>query len=75
MAIKVYCNRGLYDDETSHCLTEGDICDSLSYWNNGVKITKNNVLIKCIINDDEIIIELDDYQELLLNVDDIIEWN
>lgn len=72
--IKSYCNYGIYNEDTSQCLEPEDNVDHLSYWDDGHKITLENVIIKSI-NKDEIEIETEDYEEITIPIEEIEDWD
>lgn len=72
--IRSYCNYGIYNEDTSQCLEEGDSVDCLSYWDSGNRITVENVLINDI-SKDEITIETDDYEEITIPIEEIEDWD
>ncbi len=72
--IRSYCNYGIYNEDTSQCLEEGDSVDRLSYWDSGNRITVENVLINDI-SKDEITIETDDYEEITIPIEEIEDWD
>lgn len=72
--IQSYCNYGIYNEDTSQCLEEGDSVDRLSYWDNGNKVTLEDVQIKNI-NKDEITVETDDCEEITIPIEEIDDWD
>ncbi len=72
--IHSYCNYGIYNEDTSQCLEEGDSIDRLSYWDNGKRITLENVQIKDI-NKEEITIETEDYDEIIIPIEEMEDWD
>ena len=73
MAVKTYCNYGLYDEDSANTLEAGDSCERFTYWNDGIQVTIKNITI-CDIYEDRIVVELEDYEEVTIQVDDIIDW-
>ena len=73
MSVKTYCTYGLYDEDSASNLAEGDFCATFTYWKNGEQITLRNVKINDIYKD-RVVIELEDYEEVTIQVDDIVEW-
>lgn len=73
MAVKTYCNYGLCDEDSANTLEEGDSCERFTYWNDGIQVTIKNITI-CDIYEDKIVVELEDYEEVTIQVDDIIDW-
>lgn len=72
--IQSYCNYGIYNEDTSQCLEEGDDVDHLSYWDNGKRVTIEDVQIKNI-NKDEITVEADDCEEITIPIEEIEDWD
>lgn len=52
--IHSYCNYGIYDEDTSQCLENGDSIDCLSYWDNGNRVILEDILIKDINRDENL---------------------
>lgn len=73
MAVKTYCNYGLYDEENAYSLEEGEYCDKFTYWNNGKQVTLNDITINNICKD-RVVVELEDGEKITIQVDDIIGW-
>lgn len=73
MAVKTYCNYGLFDEDSANTLEYGDSCERFTYWNDGIQVTIKNITI-CDIYEDRIVVELEDYEEVTIQVDDIIDW-
>lgn len=69
-----YCNYGICNEDTSQCLEEGDTVDRISYFDGEKRVVLENVQIKDI-NDSEITIETDDYEEIAIAIEDIEEWD
>lgn len=72
--IQSYCNYGIYNEDTSQCLEEGDDVDRISYLDNGERVTLENVQIKDI-NKDEITVETEDYDEITITIEEIEDWD
>lgn len=71
--VKSYCNYGIYDEDTSHCLEVDDCVDSLKFYDGERFITIENVRIK-EIKKDKITIETEDYDEIEIYIEDIVRW-
>lgn len=72
--VKTYCNYGIYDEDTARCAEEGDNLDRLTYWDDGRKVTLEDVHISSITAD-EVTIETEDFEEIRISVDDIEDWD
>lgn len=72
--IHSYCNYGIYNEDTSQCLEEGDSVDRLSYWDNGRKVTLKDVHIQSI-SKEEITLALEDYEEITIPIEEIEDWD
>lgn len=73
MAIKTYCDWGLYNEDNGDCLKAGDNCDRFSYWDDGKRVTLENIAIQDI-RKNEVTLELEDYEEVTINIEDVIDW-
>lgn len=72
--IRSYCNFGIYNDDTSQSLEEGDDIDRIAYWDNGNKVVLKDVRIS-EIRAEEITVELEDFTEVTILIDDIEDWD
>jgi hypothetical protein len=72
--VTTYCNYGLYNEDTCESLEEGDPVSEFSYWNDGHKITLEDVMIEDI-RKDEVTLKTDDWDEIIINVGDIEGWS
>lgn len=72
--IQSYCNYGIYNEDTSQCLEEGDDVDRISYWDNGKRVTLEDVRIKDI-NNDEITVETEGFDEITIPIEEIEDWD
>lgn len=72
--IHSYCNYGIYNEDTSQCLEEENDVDRISYWDNGCRVTLEDVRIKDI-NKDEITIETEDFEEITIPIEEIEDWD
>lgn len=72
--IHSYCNYGIYNDDTYQYLEGGDDVNRLSYWDNGNRVTIEDVQIKDI-NKDEITVETEDYDEITIPIEEIEDWD
>lgn len=72
--IHSYCNYGIYNEDTSQCLESGDDVDRFSYWDGGKMVTLENVQIKSI-DKNEVTIELEDYEEISIPIEEINDWD
>lgn len=70
--VSVYCNYGLYDEDSCACLEEGDWVSEFSYIDDDLKITLLDVYI-LDIKKDAVILEVDD-QYIAIDVDMIDSW-
>lgn len=70
--VKSYCTYGMYNEDTSECVEQGENLNMLSYWSNGYLITLEDVHVSKI-SKDEVTLELLD-SELTINITDIEEW-
>lgn len=73
MAIKTCCNWGLYNEDNGDCLEVGDYCDRFLYYDNGKGVVLENVNIQDI-REKEVTLELDDYEEITIDIEDVIDW-
>lgn len=71
--IKSYCNYGIYNDNTGECLEEGANVNQLTCWNDGQRVSLENVHI-VRISRDEVTCELEDYEEITILIEDICGW-
>ena len=55
--VRTYCTYGLYDEDSASSLEEGDGCERFIYWDDGEKVTLENVKINDIYKD-KVVIEL-----------------
>lgn len=72
--IQSYYNYGIYNEDTSQCLEDGDRVDCLSYWDNGKKIILKDVQIQSI-DKDEVTFSLEDYEEITIPIEEIEDWD
>lgn len=72
--IHSYCNYGIYNEDTSQCLEEGDSVDRLSYWSDGEMITIEEVQIKDI-DKDKITFETDGCKGITIPIEEIKDWD
>lgn len=72
--IHSYCNYGIYNEDTSQCLEDGDSVDRLTYWDDGNKIVLEDVQVQSI-SKDEVTIALEDYQEITIPIEEIDSWD
>ena len=71
--IKTYCNYEVFNTNTGCSLEAGDMCNEFSYLDKGKKITLNDIYILDIsIND--ITIQLDDSKDVIIDIDNIVDW-
>ena len=73
MAVKTHCNWELYEEDNYNCLKVGDFCEVFSYYDNGHTCTLENITIQDI-REKEVTLELEDYDEITINIEDIIDW-
>lgn len=69
-----YCNYGICNDDTSQCLEEWDTIDRLSYFDDEKRIVLENVQVKDI-DENEITIETEYYEEITIAIEDVEEWD
>ncbi len=72
--VKTFCNYGIYDEDTARSAEEGDNIDRLTYWDDGKKITLEDVHISSITAD-EITLNTEDSEEITMHIDDIEDWD
>lgn len=70
--ITTYTNTGLYDDETCHCCEEGDRLSSITYDNDGIKTTLENVYVTEITSNGCRVLTSNSSE--LIHLDDIIAF-
>lgn len=73
MQISTFCRWYLHDEDTCSVLEGGDCVDKFSYMDDGHKVTLENVKINDI-SEDTVTIETEDWEEITVDVDDIVEW-
>lgn len=73
MQISTFCNWYLHDEDSCSVLEEGDVVDKFSYMDNWNTVTLENIKINDICQN-TIMIETEDYEEITIDVDDIVEW-
>ena len=71
--ISIFNTYKLYNENTGQVLEEGDWIDNFSYYDKNHKIILQNIQI-ININENEITIELNEFDQIIINVKDIIEW-
>lgn len=72
--VSTYCHYGLYDEESCHTLEVGDYCDKFFYENNnGESVTLENVKIESI-SKNRVIVESNNFDAVVIDVEDIIGW-
>lgn len=72
--VSTYCHYGLYDEENCRTLEVGDRCDKFFYTNNnGESVILENVKIESISRD-RVIVESNNFDTVVIDVEDIIEW-
>lgn len=72
--IQSYCNYGIYNEDTSQCLEEGDRVDRISYWNDGSVVVLKDVQVQSI-DKDEITLALEGYEEIAIPIEEIEDWD
>lgn len=70
--VKSYCTYGIYNEETSESVEEGENLNEISYWDDGHLKTLEDVHVSKI-NADEITLELPD-SEITIKISDIEVW-
>ena len=74
MNIRTYATYSIYDEDTASCIEEGDMLTSITYLDeNYEEVTVKNIQITNI-NEEILTIELEDYSEVAICIDNIIEW-
>lgn len=69
-----YCNYGIYNEDTSQCLEDGDSIDRFSYWDNGKKVILKDVQVQSI-DKDEVALALENYEEISIPIEQIEDWD
>ena len=72
--IQSYCNYGIYNEDTSQCMEDGDCVDSLTYCDGEKFVTVEDVRIVKITKD-KIMVETDDFEEIEISIEDIDNWD
>lgn len=72
--IHSYCNYGIYNEDTSQSLEEGDSIDRLSYWDDEKRVVLKDVQVQSI-DKDEVIFELEDCEEIIIPIEKIDDWD
>lgn len=73
MQISTFCRWYLYDEDNYGVLEEGDCADKFSYMDTWNTVTLEDVTIKDI-SENTVTIETKDWEEITVDVDDIVEW-
>ena len=74
MNISVWATYNIYDEDTASCLEVGDTLLSITYVDeNYEEVTVKNVQISNI-NEEILTIETEDYSEIEICIDNIVEW-
>lgn len=72
--IRTYATYGIYDEDTASCLEVGDTLISITYLDeNYEEVTLKKVEISNI-NEEILTIETEDYSEIEICIDNIVEW-
>lgn len=71
--VKSYCRHGIYNEETSQCLEEGDSVSELVYYEDGCEITAYNAEISSI-SSDEATLCFEDGEDVTIRIEDIKSW-
>lgn len=73
MQINTFCRWYLHDEDSCSVLEEGDCVDKFSYMDTWNAVTLENVKINNI-DENTVTIETEDWEEITVDVDDILEW-
>ena len=71
---EVYTIYGLYNDDTMERIEEGDHLKQITFYNSDCEETKLKKIKISDIYDNRIIVETSDYDEVTIDIDDIIDW-
>lgn len=72
--IQSYCTYGIFNDQTSQCLEDGDYVECLSYWDDEKKIVLKDVQVQSI-DKDEVTFALEDCNEITIPIEEIVDWD
>lgn len=73
MQVSTFCRWYLYDEDNCSVLEEGDCVDKFSYMDTWNAVTLENVKINDIC-ENTVTVETEDWEEITIDVEDIIEW-
>ncbi len=72
--VKSYCKYGIYNEDTAQSVEKGEDLNRIIYWDDGKRMTFENVIVEDITGE-TITIELEDGEQVTLQIEDICDWD